>query len=177
MINAWEQRKFGELTTELSDYATLKSGYPLLTSSRSGLMFQNEFRDNASTDNNETLFSVVPFGKCTYRHMSDDNIFHFNINTITENGLVSREYPVFDSNNEANLSFLIQHLNSSPEFTKFCTQRKLGGTRTRLYYKHLSEYILSVPTKEEQDRISVFLDNLDNLITHHQREWKGRIYG
>ena len=94
----WEQRKCGEMTIELSEYDTLQSGYPLLTSSRNGLMFQSDFRDKTSTDNEDTLFSIVPYGKCTYRHMSDDNIFHFNINTITEKGLVSREYPVFDAN-------------------------------------------------------------------------------
>ena len=166
----WEQRKCGDMTVELSEYETLQSGYPLLTSSRNGLMFQNEFRDKTSTDNDETLFSVVPYGKCTYRHMSDDNIFHFNINTITENGLVSREYPVFDASEDCNLSFLIQYLNSSPEFTKFCSQRKLGGTRTRLYYKNLCDFNIFAPSKDEQDKIANYLENIDNLITLHQRK-------
>jgi len=166
----WEQRKCGDMTVELSEYCNLQSGYPLLTSSRSGLMFQNDFRDKTSTDNLETLFSVVPYGKCTYRHMSDDNIFHFNINTITEKGLVSREYPVFDASENNNLSFLIQYLNSSPEFTRFCAERKLGGTRTRLYYKNLCEFKLHAPNKNEQDKIAEFFANIDNLITLHQRK-------
>ena len=63
-----------ELTTELHEYATLDSLYPLLTSSREGIMFQNEYRSNRTTENNKTLFSIVPYGKCTYRHMSDDDI-------------------------------------------------------------------------------------------------------
>ena len=166
----WKQRKVGDMTVELSEYGNLQSGYPLLTSSRSGLMFQNDFRDKTSTDNLETLFSVVPYGKCTYRHMSDDNIFHFNINTITEKGLVSREYPVFDASENNNLSFLIQYLNSSPEFTRFCAERKLGGTRTRLYYKNLCEFKLHAPNKNEQDKIAEFFTNIDNLITLHQRK-------
>ena len=78
----WEKRFIGELTEELHEYATLDSSYPLLTSSREGIMFQDEYRSNRTTENNETLFSVVPYGKCTYRHMSDDDIFHFNINDI-----------------------------------------------------------------------------------------------
>ena len=168
--DAWEQRKCGDMTIELSEYDNLQSGYPLLTSSRNGLMFQNEFRDKTSTENEETMFSVVPYGKCTYRHMSDDDIFHFNINTIAEKGLVSREYPVFDANEDCNLSFLIQYLNSSPDFTKFCSQRKLGGTRTRLYYKNLCEFSLMAPSKAEQDKIAAFLERLDNLITLHQRK-------
>lgn len=103
----WEQHPMDELTTELHEYATLDSLYPLLTSSREGIMFQNEYRSNRTTENNKTLFSVVPYGKCTYRHMSDDDIFHFNINDIVENGLVSREYPVFDSTDNNNLRFIV----------------------------------------------------------------------
>ena len=164
----WEQRKLGDMTIELTEYETLKSGYPLLTSSRTGLMFQKDFRDKASTDNNSTKFSIVPYGKCTYRHMSDDNIFHFNINTIAENGLVSKEYPVFDANDNYNLKFIVDYLNNSKEFVRFCTQRKLGGTRTRLYYKNLCDFKMYVPQLEEQNIIAQHLKLLDNLITLHQ---------
>ena len=59
----------------------LEAGYSLLTSSRAGLMYQNEYRGNLTTDSRETLFSVVPIGACTYRHMSDDDVFHLNVNT------------------------------------------------------------------------------------------------
>ena len=158
------------MTVELTEYETLKSGYPLLTSSRTGLMFQKDFRDKASTDNNSTKFSIVPYGKCTYRHMSDDNIFHFNINTIAENGLVSKEYPVFDANDNYNLKFIVDYLNNSKEFVRFCTQRKLGGTRTRLYYKNLCDFKMYVPQLEEQNIIAQHLKLLDNLITLHQSE-------
>ena len=66
----WERHPMDELTTELHEYATLDSLYPLLTSSREGIMFQNEYRSNRTTENNKTLFSIVPYGKCTYRHKS-----------------------------------------------------------------------------------------------------------
>ena len=39
----WERHPMDELTTELHEYATLDSLYPLLTSSREGIMFQNEW--------------------------------------------------------------------------------------------------------------------------------------
>lgn len=54
----WEQRKLGEITVESPEYATLETGLPLLTSSRRGLMYQNEYRGNQTTDNKKTLFSV-----------------------------------------------------------------------------------------------------------------------
>ena len=75
----WEEISVGEITAELTDYLPLNCGYPLLTSSRNGLLFQEEFRNKVSTENEETIFSVLPRNAVTYRHMSDNNIFHFNI--------------------------------------------------------------------------------------------------
>ena len=155
-------------TSESSEYATLEAGLPLLTSSRSGLIYQNEYRGNQTTDSKETLFSVVPLGSCTYRHMSDDDVFHMNINTL-EKGLVSREYPVFFASEGNNLNFIVQHINSSGQFRAFCKEQKKGGTRTRLYYKALCEFAMMVPCPTEQQRIAKYLTTLDNLITLHQR--------
>ena len=160
----WERHPMDELTTELHEYATLDSLYPLLTSSREGIMFQNEYRSNRTTENNKTLFSIVPYGKCTYRHMSDDDIFHFNINDIVENGLVSREYPVFDSTDDNELRFIVALLNSSEQFRKFCRERKIGGTRTRLYYKDLSNFKPLCPEFNEQRNIAEFLDGITSII-------------
>ncbi|MFQ9166234.1 MAG: restriction endonuclease subunit S [Lachnospiraceae bacterium] len=165
----WEQRKLGELTLESSEYATLSSKLPLLTSSRSGLMYQNEYRGNLTTESEKTIFSVVPFGTCTYRHMSDDDIFHLNINTL-EKGLVSREYPVFMASEDNVLEFIVQYINSSSKFRAFCAEQKKGGTRTRLYYKTLCEFSFMVTKSKEQQRIAEFFTDLDHLITLHQRK-------
>ena len=125
--DAWELRKLGEITVELSDYTTLNAGLPLLTSSRNGLMYQSEYRGNQTTDNKETLFSIVPLGTCTYRHMSDDDVFHLNVNTL-EKGLVSREYPVFSASENNDIDFIVQHINSCAAFRSFCAEQKKGGT-------------------------------------------------
>ena len=167
--DAWEQRKVGELTVESSEYTTLEAGFPLLTSSRNGLMYQNEYRGKQTTDSTETMFSIVPLGACTYRHMSDDDVFHLNVNRL-EKGLVSREYPVFYASDDNNLDFIVQQINSSAEFRSFCAEQKKGGTRTRLYYKNLCEFQMLIPNTEEQEKIATFLLTLDTLITLHQRE-------
>ena len=167
--DAWEQRKVGELTVESSEYTTLEAGFPLLTSSRNGLMYQNEYRGKQTTDSTETMFSIVPLGACTYRHMSDDDVFHLNVNRL-EKGLVSREYPVFYASDDNNLDFIVQQINSSAEFRSFCAEQKKGGTRTRLYYKNLCEFQMLIPNTEEQEKIATFLLTLDTLITLHQRK-------
>ena len=132
-------------------------------------MYQNEYRGKQTTDSTETMFSIVPLGACTYRHMSDDDVFHLNVNRL-EKGLVSREYPVFYASDDNNLDFIVQQINSSAEFRSFCAEQKKGGTRTRLYYKNLCEFQMLIPNTEEQEKIATFLLTLDTLITLHQRK-------
>lgn len=116
----WEEKSVGDITIELKEYEQLNSGYPLMTSSRIGLMMQEDFRSKSSTEDDTAIFSVVPRGVATYRHMSDDNIFHFNINNLVDKGLVSKEYPVFNTVNGNSLYLLVEYLNSSKKFLNFC---------------------------------------------------------
>lgn len=160
----WEEKSVGDITIELKEYEQLNSGYPLMTSSRIGLMMQEDFRTKSSTEDDTAIFSVVPRGVATYRHMSDDNIFHFNINNLVDKGLVSKEYPVFNTVNGNSLYLLVEYLNSSKKFLNFCKAQKKGGTRTRLYFKVLKEFKFNVPSLPEQQKIADFLSTIDTVI-------------
>lgn len=109
-------------------------------------------------------YKVVPQGYVTYRHMSDDDVFHFNINKTGENVLVSSEYPVFTSSDNCDLSFLISVLNNTARFRYFCKMQKLGGTRTRLYLDNLKRYALALPPFDEQKKIAEILSTQDKAI-------------
>ena len=161
----WRAAQLGDLLIELSDYTTQESGFPLLTSSRQGLFVQEDYFIDKQANAETTVFSVLPYGCITYRHMSDDNIFHFNINRLVANGLVSKEYPVFTVRKEVlDTDFLVDTLNSSPLFSVFCIQQKKGGTRTRLYFKTLCSYQMFLPVLHEQQVIASFIRLLGKRI-------------
>ena len=168
----WEQRKLGDNIVEYTEKTTENNQYPVLTSSRKGIFFQTDYYDGnqiASVDN--TGYNIVPYGYFTYRHMSDDEIFHFNINNITENGIVSTLYPVFTTDENLDSKYLQYQLNHGKEFAKYAILQKQGGSRTYMYLNKLRNLYLTVPTTlEEQKRISEYFTNLDHLITLHQRE-------
>ena len=112
----WEQRKLGDNIVEYKGKTTINNQYPVLTSSRRGIFFQTDYYDGnqiASVDN--TGYNIVPYGFFTYRHMSDDEIFHFNINDITENGIVSTLYPVFTTDENLDSRYLQYQLNYGKE--------------------------------------------------------------
>lgn len=140
-----------------------------MTSSRQGLFIQNEYFDHEKSNSDGTLFSIVPRGFITYRHMSDDDIFHFNINILCDYGLVSKEYPVFTTDSELDTNLLVEHLNSSKDFLSFCKRQKKGGTRTRLYFNVLGDYQIAIPERDEQKKVAQFLDLINARIAFQQR--------
>ena len=170
--DAWEQRKLGGCIVEYNEVTTINNQYPALTSSRKGIFLQIDYfsgKQVASDDN--TGYNIVPYGYFTYRHMSDDEIFYFNINDIVENGIVSTLYPVFTTNNKLDSRYLQYQLNNGYEFAKFALLQKQGGSRTYMYLNKLKKLYLTVPSNiEEQKMISKYLMALDHLITLHQRK-------
>ena len=170
----WEQRKLGDNIIEYTEVTTKNNQYPPLTSSRKGIFLQTEyFAGNQIASDNNTGYNIVPYGYFTYRHMSDDEIFHFNINDIVENGIVSTLYPVFTTDESLDSRYLQYQLNYGSEFAKFAILQKQGGSRTYIYLNKLKQLNLTMPKSvEEQKTISAFFMNLDHLITLHQRELK-----
>ena len=167
----WEVVNLGTLIDNYDEIISGVSGFPIATSSRKGLYLQNDYFEGGRTGIDLTLdFHRVPMGYVTYRHMSDDSIFKFNKNNFETDVLVSKEYPVFMSNDSSDIDFILYHLNNSRLFLRFSTMQKLGGTRVRLYYKNLITYKLAVPTIKEQQAISSYFSNLDNLINSQQEK-------
>ena len=167
----WEVVNLGTLIENYDEVISGTSGFPIATSSRKGLYLQNDYFEGGRTGIDLTLdFHRVPIGYVTYRHMSDDSIFKFNKNNFETDVLVSKEYPVFISNDSSDIDFLLYHLNNSRLFLRFSTMQKLGGTRVRLYYKNLITYKLAVPTVKEQQAIGAYFSNLDQLITSYQEK-------
>ena len=168
----WEQRKLGDYIIEYHEITTVNNQYPVLTSSRKGIFLQTEYYSGnqvASDDN--TGYNIVPYGYFTYRHMSDDEIFHFNINDIVENGIVSTLYPVFITSEDLDSRYLQYQLNYGREFAKFAVLQKQGGSRTYMYLNKLKKLELTMPKAiEEQKKISGYFIELDYLITLHQRK-------
>ena len=153
----WTYESIGKYLEPHKELVRADTDIPILTSSRTGLYLQER------SVINEGDYGVVPLGHFTYRHMSDDLIFKFNVNRTWEKGAVSKEYPVFKTVG-MDTYFLEVQLNEGNDFKKFAIQQKQGGTRTRLYFKNLKELKLKLPCLKEQQKISQFLQSIDAKI-------------
>ena len=162
----WKAVRLGNVLKKHDEKSLSNNQFPVLTSSRHGLYFQKDYfsgQDVASADT--TGYNVVPFGYFTYRHMSDDLIFKFNINNVCAKGIVSTLYPVFTvCEKKLNSYFLQTVLNEGNEFKRFAIMQKQGGSRTYMYFSKLCEMVITIPCIKEQTKIANFLTAIDQKI-------------
>lgn len=172
----WTDTLLGDHLIPYTEITTMNNQYPPLTSSRQGLFLQEDYFKKQVASEDNTGYNIVPYGYFTYRHMSDDTIFRFNINYLVENGIVSTLYPVFTTDGFFVDRFLQYYLNESPDFAKYCVLQKQGGSRTYMYFSKLIKYTGSMPSDiEEQRLIADFLSDFDEAIAAAKKElelWK-----
>lgn len=165
----WQYGKIGKYLTSYDEFSNDTVKYPLATSSRQGLMLQSEYYSDQRYEETSGGFHVVPEGYVTYRHMSDDDIFRFNVNRMGTPVLVSPEYPVFTTTPRLNQELLIAYLNNMKEFTAYCSAQKKGSTRTRMYFSRLGEFEMPIPPLAEQQKIAEILSTCDRVIELKQQ--------
>lgn len=176
----WDLTELKPHLIKHSEVSTESGQYPVLTSSRKGIFFQTDYytREVASKDN--TGYNVVPRGYFTYRHMSDDLIFKFNINTLCDKGIVSTLYPVFTTKDTLEKQYLLSVLNEGEEFKRYALKQKQGGSRTYMYFGKLEKLKIPLPKIEEQKAIINFINALkdeingyNNLLRAQEEQKKG----
>ena len=165
----WKYEKIGKYLIAHNEYSNDTGRYMLATSSRQGLLPQTDYYNDQRFDETVGGFHVVLEDYVTYRHMSDDDVFKFNVNDLGAPVLVSPEYPVFTTKAELNQSLLIEYLNGTNEFRSFCRAQKKGSTRTRMYFSRLGEFMMPIPPILEQQKIADILATCDRLIDLKQK--------
>ena len=180
--DAWEQRKLGNKM-----YIKSRIGWQALT--KSEYLETGDYYLITGTDIDEDNH-VVDLKRCCYvskeRYEMDDKIqVHEGDIIVTKDGTIGKVAMVTGLDKPATLNshlfvlrdmsgtldnrFLLQVL-SSHIFDDFVESTKTGSTLTGLPQKTFVEFKFSAPKIDEQKKISGFLDNIDNLITLHQRK-------
>lgn len=165
----WEQRKIGEFVQDYVEKTTIENQYPVLTSSQKhGIMRQEDyFADRQVTTQNNIGYFVLPRGYFTFRSRSDNGVFKFNRNDIIDKGIISYFYPVFRISN-GNSDFFFNMLNSTIK-NEVALEAEGTGQRV-LSLKKFKNINVIIPEIQEQDRIGIFLKQLDDTIALHNQE-------
>lgn len=165
----WEQRKVGTLIEDYTEKTVTQNQYPVLTSSQQqGIVLQEDyFADRQVTTGNNVGYYVLPKGYFTYRSRSDTDVFVFNRNNIVDKGIISYYYPVF-APKSCDSNFLLRRLNHG--IKKQLSMAAEGTGQKVLAHAKFKNMVVDVPSQSEQEKIGTILEELDTLITLHQRE-------
>ena len=165
----WEQRKLSDLIIEYKETVDSDCTLPVLTSSKTeGVVLQEEHFGRVQ-NHDITGYNILPRNYCTYRNRSDGVDFTFNINRCCDKGIISKFYPVFYGNN-SDIFFISMVLNYCDEVVREIAYTCTGTGQKVLSFLDLQKMNIRVPSYDEQKKISQYFEQLDNLITLHQRE-------
>ena len=181
--DAWEQRKLSELTSMHAriGWQNLRTS-EFLDSGNYMLITGTDFNDGA-----------INFSTCHYvereRYEQDRNIqIHNGSILITKDGTLGKvayvqglsmpatlnagvfNVQIKDANN-VDEKYLFQYLKA-PFLMDYVDKKATGGTIKHLNQSILVDFPVILPQRSEQTLIGAFFQQLDNLITLHQRKFE-----
>ena len=173
MAFSWEQRKVGDLLIERNQQAPMSDEYPLMAFIASeGVTPKGERYDRSAlvTDTVNKLYKKTEKGDFIY---SSNNLETGSIG-LNKYGkaCISPVYSIFEPTGIADSDFLGRRLVRKDFINAMVKWRQ--GVIYGQWRIHESDFLkieITVPSVEEQRKIGAYLDQLDNLITLHQRKY------
>ena len=169
--DAWEQRKLGDIIIEYKETVDSDCTLPILTSSKTEGVILQEEHFGRKQQHDITGYNILPRNYCTYRNRSDGVDFTFNINKCCDKGIISKFYPVFSGKN-CDVFFLSLVLNNSDEVVREIAYTCTGTGQKVLSFWNLQKMKVRAPSFDEQKEIAAYFEDLDHLITLHQRTFE-----
>ena len=169
---AWEQRKFVDFVEASGirnkDNLQLES---YSVSNDRGFVPQDEQFENGGTmrDADKTAYWIVEPGSFAY-NPARINVGSIGYQSTRKNVIVSSLYEVFKTDRSCDDRFL-WHWFKSSLFTKQIEMLQEGGVRLYFFFDKLQKSEIWMPNVDEQRIIGQQFDQLDSLITLHQRKY------
>lgn len=175
----WEQRKLGDLVNRITrKNQDLVSELPLTISAQYGLIDQNEFFDKRVASKDVSSYYLIENGEFAYNKSTSTDAPWGAIKRLDryENGVLSTLYIVFGikENNLVDSDFLVSYYSTNL-WHKGIHEIAAEGARNHgllnIAPANFFETELMIPQDiEEQKKIGKYFEELDHLITLHQRK-------
>ena len=167
----WEQCKFSEFVKNVAKKNKENLDLePYAVTNDRGFIAQKDAHDDFGymKDTDRKAYNIVPPNSFAY-NPARINVGSLGYYTGAENVIVSSLYEVFQTEEYIDDRFL-WHWLKSDHFPKWIEKLQEGSVRLYFYFDKLVQCQMMIPLLEEQKQISTYLDNLDTLITLHQRK-------
>jgi type I restriction enzyme S subunit len=177
--DAWEQRKLGDIADRVVRKNTnLESTLPLTISAIYGLVDQITYFNNRVASRDVSNYYLVKKGEFAYNKSYSEGFPFGAVKRLDryENGVLSTLYIVFAPKNDIiNSDYLVSYYDTN-NWHKQVAERAAEGARNHGLLNISAGDFFDTELKfprglEEQSQIGQFFQNLDNLITLHQRKY------
>ena len=177
--DAWEQRKLGEICERVTrKNKNGESDLPLTIASQYGLIDQRDFFNKVVAAKDMSNYYLLKKGEFAYNKSYSNGFDYGSIKRLNayEQGCLSTLYICFgitsDDIESDYLECYFDTLKWYGDVSQICAEgarnHGLLNVDTKAFF---DEVTIEMPSsKEEQKKISAYLNNLDNLITLHQRK-------
>jgi len=178
--DAWEQRKLGEIVERITrKNENLESTLPLTISAQYGLIDQNEFFDKRIASKDVSGYFLVKNGEFAYNKSTSSDAPWGAIKRLDryESGVLSTLYIVFKILNERKTSsdYIVTYYNTDLWHKGIQAIAAEGARNHGLLNVAPADFFetnLTMPKDyAEQQQIGSFFQQLDSLITLHQRKY------
>jgi len=175
ILHSWEQRKLKEIADKVTEKNTDLAVQETFTNSAEfGIISQRDFFDHdISNVENIGGYYVVREEDFVYnpRISTTAPVGPVNRNKLGRNGVMSPLYTVFRTH-DVDTTYLEWFFKSNYWHSFMYFNGDSGARSDRFSIKDavFFEMPIPLPSPEEQHRIGILLDGIDDLITLHQRE-------
>ena len=182
----WEQRKFGSLLKEIREKTKIENEDTLLSCAIDVMYLNSELFSHFRGSSNIGYLKV----KKNDLILSAQNLHlgNCNVNLRFEHGIISPAYKVYEL--VTCDPFFIQawvKQDSTKDFFLNASTEGASVCRKNIVWDELYKQTLPIPKLKEQEQIGQYFNELDNLITLHQRklflnfakrnDWEQRKFG
>ena len=175
----WEQRKLGEVCERVTrKNKNGESDLPLTIASQYGLIDQRDFFNKVVAAKDMSNYYLLKKGEFAYNKSYSNGFDYGSIKRLNsyEQGCLSTLYICFrifsDDVVSDYLECFFDTLKWYDDVAQICAEgarnHGLLNVDTQGFFDEIS--IILPKSKDEQSKISKYLNNLDNLITLHQRK-------
>mgnify|MGYP002535414901 CR=1 FL=1 len=165
----WEQRKLGSLLNETRKKTKVEDEDTLLSCAIDGMYLNSELFSHFRGSSNIGYLKV----KKNDLILSAQNLHlgNCNVNLRFEHGIISPAYKVYElvDCDPLFMQAWVKQDSTKPFFLKASTEGA-SVCRKNIVWDELYKQTLPIPKLNEQEKIGRYFDNLDHLVTLHQRK-------
>lgn len=161
----WENEKLGDLINEVNERTTSNNQYVLLSSTKNGLLSQEEYFKKQIGSKDSTGYKILRLNQLV---LSPQNLWlgNINFNQRFDIGIVSPSYRIYNLSHQFDINFAKDLLKSPRYIYEYAQASEQGASvvRRNLNLELFYSIKISLPSIEEQRKIGAFLNKLDKLM-------------